>query len=83
MNEDYNKKRIEEILAFNILNRMEETGVTIPQLAEACEVTPTNIRLLIQGEQFVGSRVFACICNTLKTTPAELFKERSNEEAIS
>ena len=74
---------MQEILAFNVLRRMEELGVTIPQLAEACEVSVTNIRLLMQGEQFISARVLACVCNALNVSPCDLFKELPHAEETS
>lgn len=76
----YDRTYVQSILAFNILRQMEEKRVTVYALADACEVTPTSIKQLIASEQFVSSRVLAAICNYLETTPAELFKERSNAE---
>lgn len=76
----YDRTYVQSILALNILRQMEEKRVTVYALADACEVTPTSIKQLIASEQFVSSRVLAAICNYLETTPAELFKERSNAE---
>lgn len=77
---EYDRLYIQSLLAFNIVCKMEEKRVSVQELADACEVTTSSIKQLINCDQFVSARVLASICNCLKTTPSELFKERKNAE---
>lgn len=88
MNANYDRTRIQNTLAKNLLRIMGDNGMTVPELAAACEVTPSSMKQLLSGQQFVSSRVLAGLCNTLCVTPAMLFEvcdanpeEEPNEES--
>ena len=74
MNANYDRNRIQNTLAKNLLRIMGDNGMTIPELASACEVTPSSMKQLLAGQQFVSSRVLAGLCNALCVTPAMLFE---------
>lgn len=70
---NYNRTKIQQILARNTLRYMGENGVSVPELASACEVTPSSMKQLLAGQQFISSRTLANICNALSITPDMLF----------
>ena len=88
MEATYDRNRIQTTLARNLLRIMGENGMSVPELACACEVTPSSMKQLLAGQQFVSSRVLAGLCNALCCTPAMLFEvcdaepeEEPNEES--
>lgn len=80
-NRNYDRNYMQSILAFNLMRQMEEKKVTVPELAQACDVTTSSIKQLLAGDQFVGARVLSEICNYLQTNPASLFQEPNYAEA--
>ena len=74
MNANYDRTRIQNTLAKNLLRIMGDNGMSVPELAAACEVTPSSMKQLLAGQQFVSSRVLAGLCNALCVTPAMLFE---------
>lgn len=78
---NYNRTKIQQILARNTLRYMGENGVSVPELASACEVTPSSMKQLLAGQQFISSRTLANICNALSVTPDMLFVDLGVENA--
>ena len=78
---NYNRTKIQQILARNTLRYMGENGVSVPELASACEVTPSSMKQLLAGQQFISSRTLANICNALSVTPDMLFADSGVDNA--
>lgn len=78
---NYNRTKIQQILARNTLRYMGENGVSVPELASACEVTPSSMKQLLAGQQFISSRTLANICNALSITPDMLFVDSGVDNA--
>lgn len=78
---NYSRTKIQQILARNTLRYMGENGVSVPELASACEVTPSSMKQLLAGQQFISSRVLANICNALSVTPDMLFVDSGVDNA--
>lgn len=78
---NYNRAKIQQILARNTLRYMGENGVSVPELASACEVTPSSMKQLLAGQQFISSRTLANICNALSITPDMLFVDSGVDNA--
>lgn len=70
---EFNRENVQNILAYNLLQLMEEKQVSIPELATYCDVTIANIKQLLKGEQFLSARVLSLICNKLEVKPSDLF----------
>ena len=71
---EYTRETVQNLLAFNVLRKMEEKGVTSPELAEYCNVTTASISQFLKGRQFVSARFLADLCNFFQCAPHELFK---------
>lgn len=78
---NYNRTKIQQILARNTLRYMGENGVSVPELASACEVTPSSMKQLLAGQQFISSRTLANVCNALSVTPDMLFVDSGADNA--
>lgn len=71
---EHTRDTVQNLLAFNVLRKMEEKGVTSPELAEYCNVTTASISQFLKGRQFVSARFLADLCNFFQCAPHELFK---------
>lgn len=71
---EYTRETVQNLLAFNVLRKMEEKGVTSPELAEYCNVTTASVSQFLKGRQFVSARFLADLCNFFQCAPHELFK---------
>ena len=78
----YDRLKIQQILARNILRHMGENGISVPELAAGCDVTASSMKQLLAGQQFVSSRTLATICEVLHVTPDMLFVDRGDDEEI-
>lgn len=71
---EHTRETVQNLLAFNVLRKMEERGVTSLELAEYCNVTTASISQFLKGRQFVSARFLADLCNFFQCAPHELFK---------
>lgn len=71
---EHTRETVQNVLAFNVLRKMEERGVTSPELAKYCNVTGASISQFLKGRQFVSARFLADLCNFFQCAPHELFK---------
>ena len=76
----HTRDTVQNLLAFNVLRKMENKGVTTPELAEYCNVTVASISQFLKGRQFVSARFLADLCNFFQCAPHELFKWESSEK---
>ena len=83
----HTRDTVQNLLAVNVLRKMEEKGTTTPELAEYCNVTVASISQFLKGRQFVSARFFADLCNFFQCAPHELFKwtppEKGEENGIT
>lgn len=77
---EHTRETVQNLLAFNVLRKMEEKGVTSPELAEYCNVTTASISQFLKGRQFVSARFLADLCNFFQCAPHELFKWTPSEK---
>ena len=52
MNATYDRTKIQNTLARNLLRIMGENGMSVPELAYACEVTPSSMKQLLASSVF-------------------------------
>lgn len=70
----FNRESIQNLLAFNVLRKMEDKGTTAAELAAYCDVTVASITQFLKGRQFVSARFVADLCNYFQCAPHELFR---------
>lgn len=71
---NHTRDTVQNLLAFNVLRKMEDEGTTAPELAEYCNVTVASVTQFLKGRQFVSARFLADLCNFFDCAPHELFK---------
>jgi len=76
----HTRDSIQNLIAFNVLRKMEDKGVSYAQLAEACNVTVASITQFLKGKQFVSARFLADLCNFFDCAPHEFFKWTNTEK---
>lgn len=76
----HTRDSVQNLLAFNVLRKMEDKGTTYAQLAEYCNVTVASITQFLKGKQFVSARFLADLCNFFECSPHDLFKWTNTEK---
>lgn len=76
----HTRETVQNLIAFNVLRKMEDTGTTAAELATYCNVTSASITQFLKGRQFVSARFLADLCNFFECAPHELFKWTPPEE---
>ena len=78
----HTRESIQNLLAFNVLRKMEDKGTTYAELAEACNVTTASITQFLKGKQFVSARFMADLCNYFECAPYEFFKWTPTDKEV-
>lgn len=74
MENKHTRDSIQNLIAFNVMRKMEDSGTTVPVLAEYCCVSCASITQFLKGRQFVSARFLADLCNFFQCAPHDLFK---------
>jgi transcriptional regulator with XRE-family HTH domain len=77
----HTRDTVQNLIAFNVLRKMEDKGTTVTELADYCNVTVASITQFLKGRQFVSARFLADLCNFFQCAPHELFKWTPPEES--
>ena len=70
----HTRDTVQNLIAFNVLRKMEDKGTTTAELADYCNVTVASITQFLKGKQFISARFLADLCNFFQCAPHELFK---------
>ena len=77
----HTRETVQNLIAFNVLRKMEDKGTTAGELAAYCNVTSASITQFLKGRQFISARFLADLCNFFDCAPHDLFKWTPPEEA--
>ena len=76
----HTRETVQNLIAFNVLRKMEDKGTTVAELATYCNVTSASVTQFLKGRQFVSARFLADLCNFFDCAPHEFFKWTPPEE---